>query len=187
MTSGRRRTTAGALVLLGALSASACSPPDGDGGPTDDRTRQNLATLWTRDPREPYPFSGAVPPLDETPLDGLYVRTVPVADVGRPVPCRRCPPYRIYAGDARLTLERGRYYIDEDGSQFGSEGHFVVADGAITLFNDPICPRERVTYRYSFDDGKLAFEARRDPCAFQNLRGKYLSGYRWTGVGGRRD
>jgi hypothetical protein len=163
-------------LVAASMIAVACS---GGGESLPRESTQSLATLWKRDPNEPYPFSGEVPPLRPTPVDGLYVRRVPVADVAPPVPCRRCPPYRIYAGEARLRLERGRYYVDEDGSQFGSEGHFVVDGDEITLFNDPVCRDERVTYRYRLDDGALVFEPVRDPCAYQNLRGRYLATYSW--------
>ncbi|HVM35677.1 MAG TPA: hypothetical protein VM784_10070 [Actinomycetota bacterium] len=163
-----------ACLVVASVIAAACSA-DEEPRPSS----QKLATLWKTKSNEPYPFSGEVPPLRPTPLDGLYVRRVPVADVGRPVPCRRCPPYKIHAGEARLRLERGRYYVDEDGSQFGSEGHFVVDGDEITFFNDPVCQDERVTYRYALDDGALVFEPVRDPCAYQNLRGRYLTTYSW--------
>ncbi|HVL64664.1 MAG TPA: hypothetical protein VM573_05780 [Actinomycetota bacterium] len=162
-------------VALLCVSLAACAP-------SEERARESraaLTDLWKDDPTEPYPFSGEVPPRDVTPIDGTYVRNVPLADVGRPVPCRRCPPYKIYAGEATLRLERGRFYVEEEGSQFGSEGHFVVDAAAITLFNDPICPAERVTYGYSLRDGVLEIAFRHDPCAFQNLRGKYLTSYPW--------
>lgn len=167
------------LTLLAAslLVAGACSSDGDAASPAGDR---DLSGLWEEDSAEPYPFSGEIPPLEATPIDGIYVRDVPIADTGEPIPCRRCPPYKIYAGEARLRLERGRFYVDEDGSQFGSEGHFLVDGDTITLFNDPICPRERVTYGYSLDDGTLSFEFQRDPCAFQNLRGRYLTSYRWS-------
>lgn len=159
------------VVIVGLMTS--CAGADESPGPV------GLGDRWEEDPAEPYPFSGEVPPLESTTIDGVYVRRAPLRDVGAPVPCRRCPPYKIYAGEARLRLERGRFHIDEDGSQFGSEGHYVVEGDEITFFNDPICPSERVTYEYRLEDGVLTFAFQRDPCAFQNLRGKYLTTYPW--------
>ncbi len=107
------------------------------------------------------------------------MRDVPVADVGEPVPCRRCAPYRIYAGTATLSFQDGRYHVDDQTSAFSSSGHYTVDGDRVTLFNDLVCATLKVTYTWSISDGTLTLEPQQDPCAFDNLRGRYLTDYVW--------
>lgn len=163
----RRLFLAVALLLV----AAACSSASPEAVSADD---------WKNDPREPYPFTTPVPDRESTAIDGVYRREVSVDDVGEPVPCRRCAPYRIYVGGATIEFEEGRYHIDEEGSSFGSSGHYTVDGDEVTLFNDLVCPALEATYAWSLEDGTLVLDIANDPCAFDNLRGRYLTNYDWA-------
>jgi hypothetical protein len=165
------------LVVALAFAVGACSS-----GANETETPPE--DLWKARAEEPYPFSGEVPPDEPTPVDGVYTRHAPVADVGAPVPCRRCPPYRIYAGTATLRMENGRYHVSQENSEWESLGHYRVDGAMIEFLNDPNCPALEVAYTWALDDGVLTFEIDQDPCAFDNLRGDYLTTYPWTDSGG---
>lgn len=162
------------VVVALAFALGACSSGANESAPAPEE-------LWKERPEEPYPFSGEVPPDEPTPVDGVYMREAPVADVGPPVPCRRCAPYRIYAGNAILRMENGRFYVSQENTEWESMGHYVVDGDTIEFLNDPNCPALKVAYEWVLDGGVLAFDIDRDPCAFDNLRGEYLTTYPWVG------
>lgn len=136
---------------------------------------------WRDDPREPYPFTTPIPDREPTVIDGVYRREVSLEDTGGvPAPCRRCPPYRIYPGGATLEFSEGRYHVADGESSFSSSGHYTVEGDGVTLFNDLVCPSLEVTYGWSVEDGVLSLDIPHDPCAFDNVRGRYLTTYDWT-------
>ncbi len=169
---GMPRRLALAVVLF--LVAAACSSASPEAASVDD---------WKNDPREPYPFTTPVPDREPTAVDGVYRREVSADEVGETVPCRRCAPYRIYVGGATIEFEEGRFHIDEEGSSFGSSGHYTVDGDEVTLFNDLVCPAVDATYTWSVEDGALILDIPDDPCAFDNLRGRYLTSYGWAEEG----
>ncbi|MPZ68827.1 MAG: hypothetical protein GEU71_04790 [Actinobacteria bacterium] len=134
---------------------------------------------WKTDAREPYPFTTPIPDREATAIDGLYRREVSFEEVPMAAPCRRCPPYRIYPGGATLEFTEGRFHIADEESVFGSSGHYRVDGDELTLFNDLVCPALEVTYEWTVEDGVLTLDIPHDPCAFDNLRGRYLTKYAW--------
>ncbi len=162
-----------ALLLCLALAASACASdaPEPVASPTGDPER------WRSVADEPFPFVTPIPPVERTPVDGTYVRNV--GSGSRPIPCRRCAPYRLDRGPATLRLDAGRFYVDQPESDFSSLGHFVVDGDEITLFNDAECPETHGTYRWSLEGDVISFEVVDDPCAFDLLRGRYLTAEPW--------
>jgi len=94
----------------------------------------------------PYPFMSPTPAPDPTVLDGTYLRTLTLRDVGGarvglPYRCLRCPPFRIDAGVSTLIFTRGAYYMHHQLSGFRTMGSFVVEGDRVTLFNDANCPQ----------------------------------------------
>src|SRR5918996_520588 len=132
------RTTM-ALALAGLVTAcSAGSPAD----PASAPSPTGDPDLWREAPgREPYPFVTPIPPLAQTPVDGVYRRDYPAG--GDPIPCRRCAPYRLDSGESVLTLREGRFGVDHPASAFRSGGHYFVDGPRLILINDPNCPRTR--------------------------------------------
>jgi hypothetical protein len=170
------------LVALTSCSSSDSSPPD--------RDSDGLLNLWRRDPNEPYPFTTPIPLRDPTVLDGGYERHVSVAFAGgRPVPCRRCAPYRIYAGETKFELSRGRFVITHDAvgsssyGNFASTGHYTVEGDTIEFFNDVNCPATRGTYEWRLDNDALILDVVDDPCPYAQLRARYLSALPWSASG----
>lgn len=165
------------FALCFVLAAAACgsSSPAAEPSPTGDPER------WRTVADEPFPFVTPIPPVTATPVDGVYTRNV--EDGSRPIPCRRCAPYRLDRGEATLRLEAGRFYVDQPGSDFSSLGHFVVDGDEITLFNDAECPETRGTYRWSLEGDTLSFEVVEDDCAFDLLRARYLTAEPWAREG----
>jgi hypothetical protein len=153
-----------------------CSGPAEPGtapSPTGDPER------WREAPgEEPYPFVTPVPPLSETPVDGVYRRDYRAGS--DPIPCRRCAPYRLDRGPAVLALERGRFAVDQPASGFFTGGHYFVDGPRLILINDPNCPRTRGVYRWALQEGALTLEVVEDDCAFDLLRARYLSAEAWS-------
>lgn len=168
-------------ALLLAVSCSTGSPgsttPSPAGSPTGD------PELWRTDPAEPYPFATPIPPLRPTAIDGTYYRDFTPGD--RPIPCRRCPPYRLDRGPSTLELEQGRFQVIHEGNAFRSRGHYLVDGRTLILFNDPVCPTTSGEYRWDLGDGLLlTLEEVQDPCPFDRLRARYLSVAPWEAVFG---
>jgi hypothetical protein len=163
-----------ALTAVTALLLAACS------GGSPEAVRQSPTgdpELWRTDPNEPYPFTTPVPPRVPTPVDGTYIRTYEAGT--KPIPCRRCAPYRLDRGVADLELRAGRYRLVHEANAFTASGHFVIRGDRFELFNDPTCPEVRGVYRWRVDGGALHLQAVRDHCAFDLLRARYLSAAPW--------
>ncbi len=163
------------LVAIGGCDAPATAPPTGTPEPSPRSSGLH----------EPYPYTTPTPPPDPTPVDGVYERHVGPDEAGGRGPCRRCPPYRLEEGDARLTLRGGVYLIENHVAEEGaidwrSIGHFEVDGDTLTLFNDPNCPTTRGAYRWRLDAAALTLEAIDDDCAFGGLRVRYLTAIPWS-------
>lgn len=162
-----------ALVSL-ALAAACTSPPGSPAGGGHPST--GPAELV-----EPYPFTTPTPARTPTEIDGIYLRIVSLARAGGPpVPCRRCAPYRLDAGSATLTLDRGVFFIHHRLTGFRSIGHYVVEGGRVELFNDPNCTTERGVYAWELDGRSLRLTLVSDGCAFSDLRAVDLTAEPWT-------
>ena len=101
----------------------------------------------------PYPFMSPTPEPEVTEIDGTYLRTLTLdevggARIGLPYRCLRCPPYRIDAGVSTLVLHEGAYYLDHQLSNFRTMGSFVVQGDRLTLFNDANCPQTPGVYEW---------------------------------------
>lgn len=90
---------------------------------------------------DPYPYTTPTPPSESTSIDGIYARIVLVEVVGGAGACRRCPPYRLAAGEDILGLEKGVFEVYQRGTGYLSVGHYTTAGSTVTFFNDPSCPR----------------------------------------------
>jgi hypothetical protein len=121
---------------------------------------------WRSDPDEPYPFSGPIPPLVTTAVDGVYTRDPTYHYPGGDPPhCVRCPPYIADSGISTLTLEQGRFRMVHESPPWKSEGHYVLSGTRIILFNDPECSGLRGVYRWQMaPNGDMAFTRLADQC-----------------------
>ena len=140
------------------------------------------------DPRLlPYPFMSPTPAPTDSVLDGTYLRTLTLGELGgariaMPYRCLRCIPYRIDAGVSTLILTRGAYYVHHQLSGFRTMGSFVVDGDRLTLFNDPNCPQTPGTYRFELTAHALRFTVIEDDCAYGGERPDDLSFSAWTHV-----
>lgn len=132
-----------------------------------------------RSTHDPYPYTTPTPPAEPTLIDGIYTRTVTAEVLGGAGACRRCPPYRLALGEDILGLENGVFEVYHRGNGYLSVGHFTSDASTITFFNDPNCPQDRGTYDVVFADGVWTFEAVADPCAYDNVRTKFLASVPW--------
>ena len=171
------------LALAGLLLAASCSTdspspePSPVGSPTGD------PDLWRTDPEEPYAFVTPVPPLEPTPIDGTYHRDFTPGS--KPVPCRRCAPYRLDRGPSTFELTEGRFRLVHQGNDFRSQGHYLVEGERLILFNDPECPTTRGVYRWHIEgELLLTLDEVDDPCPFDFLRARYLAAAPWEAVFG---
>jgi hypothetical protein len=171
MIRGIRSPTLTVVIALLLAACSGGSPGTVRESPTGD------PELWRTDPDEPYPFTTPVPPRAPTPVDGTYIRTY--EEGTKPIPCRRCAPYRLDRGVADLELRAGRYRLVHEANAFTASGHFVIQGDRFELFNDPTCPETRGVYRWRVDGGTLTLQAIQDHCAFDLLRARYLSAAPW--------
>jgi hypothetical protein len=135
----------------------------------------------------PYPFMSPTPPPDATALDGTYLRTLTLRDVGGarvglPYRCLRCPPFRIDAGVSTLVFVRGAYYVHHQISGFRTMGSFVVQDDRVTLFNDTNCPQTPGVYAFALSAHGLRFRVIEDDCPFSGERALDLMRTSWTRV-----
>ncbi len=135
----------------------------------------------------PYPFMSPTPPPDPSALDGTYLRTLTLRDVGGariglPYRCLRCPPFRIDAGVSTLIFTRGAYYLHHQLSDFRTMGSFVVEDDRVTLFNDANCPQTPGIYAFEVTAHGLRFRVVEDDCPFSGERSFDLMVRPWTRV-----
>ena len=135
----------------------------------------------------PYPFMSPTPPPDATPIDGTYLRTVDLdevggARIGLPYRCFRCPPYRIDAGVSTLIFTKGAYYLHHHLSGFRTMGSFVIEGDRLTLFNDPNCPQTPGVYTFEHTAHGITLEAVRDGCPYTHERADDLEFHDWTRI-----
>jgi hypothetical protein len=135
----------------------------------------------------PYPFMSPTPPPEPTSIDGTYLRTLTLGEMGGarralPYRCLRCPPYRITPGVNTLVLFRGAYYLHHQLSGFRTMGSFVVDGDRLTLFNDANCPQTVGTYDIEVSSHGIRFDVVEDGCSFSNERALDLEYRPWTRV-----
>ena len=142
----------------------------------------------TVDPLElPYPYYSPTPPPTPTVLDGTFMRTLTLRDVGGariglPFRCLRCPPYRVDAGVSTIMFFQGAYFIHHQISDFKTQGSFVVDGNTVTLFNDPNCPQKPGVYRFDLTEHAIRFHVIEDDCPFSGERAIDLMRAPWTDV-----
>lgn len=140
------------------------------------------------DPRlMPYPFMSPTPSPQQTLIDGTYLRTVDLdevggARIGLPYRCFRCPPFRIDAGVSTLIFTEGAYYLHHHLSGFRTLGSFVIEGERITLFNDPNCPQIPGVYTFDRTPHGLTLDVVRDGCPYGHERADDLMFHAWTRV-----
>ena len=149
-------------------------------GPIPDRTIDDPTLL-------PYPFMSPTPPPSPTSIDGTYMRTMTLRDVGGarvglPFRCLRCPPYRIDAGVSTLVFFHGAYYLHHQLSGFRTMGSFVVEGDRVTFFNDANCPQTPGVYEFELPGHSIRFRVIEDDCPFSGERGFDLMVRPWTHV-----
>ena len=132
----------------------------------------------------PYPFTTPTPPPEKTPIDGTYLRILTLDDVGGLLPfrCLRCPPYFPNAGVSTIAMSKGNYWINHQLSDFKALGMYTVDGDRITFFNDPWCPKDHGTYRWSLEDGQLSFEPVSGTCPYEKARADDLTTGEWFRV-----
>jgi hypothetical protein len=135
----------------------------------------------------PYPFMSPTPPPEPSVLDGTYLRTLTLRDVGGariglPYRCLRCPPFRIDAGGTTLIFTRGAYYLHHQLSGFRTMGSFVIQGDRVTLFNDANCPQTPGIYAFEVTAHGLRFRVVEDDCPFSGERSFDLMVRPWTRV-----
>jgi hypothetical protein len=146
------------------------------------------APVRTLDPTlAPYPFMSPTPPPTETELDGTYLRTLTLRDVGGariglPFRCLRCPPYRIDAGVSTIIFTRGAFYLHHQMSGFKTHGSFVIEGDRLILFNDANCPQERGVYAFEIEPHGVRFDVIHDDCPWSGERADDLMAVQWTHV-----
>jgi hypothetical protein len=140
------------------------------------------------DPRLlPYPFMSPTPTPAPTAVDGTYLRTVELSEVGGariglPFRCFRCPPYRIDAGVTTLIFARGAYYLHHHLSGFRTLGSYVLEGDRMTLFNDANCPQVPGVYAFEVTAHGIRLEAVEDECPYSGERADDLEFETWTRV-----
>ena len=184
------------LALLSACTESEANP-DASSAPTPTRAQTSPALLQNGThpvdlnqtrfkvaPEDmPYPYTPA-PPDDRTPIDGTYLRILTLEDMEGLLPfrCLRCPPYFPNAGVSTLVLYRGNYWLNHQLSGFRALGMFTVRGHRIRFFNDPWCPQDHGTYRWSDRGGVLAFELLSGTCDYEKARATDLSKTPWDRI-----
>lgn len=135
----------------------------------------------------PYPYMSPTPPPTPTVLDGTYIRTLTLRDVGGariglPGRCLRCPPYRLDAGVSTIIFHEGAYFLDHQISRFRTQGSFVVEGDRLTLFNDPNCPQMPGVYGFELTDRALRLRVIDDDCPWSGERARDLTRTPWAPV-----
>lgn len=184
------------VVLAGCTARGAADSPSPTPEPSPSPTRQLNRTggvgitepvvslaPWER----PYPYTTPTPPERATAIDGTYLRVVSLeraggAELGLPIRCFRCIPFRVDAGVSILILFEGSYYLHHHLSGFRTMGHYFVSGNRVELVNDANCPQTRGTYTWSMKDGRLGFDVLDDPCPFDDLRAGDLQAGPWAKV-----
>jgi hypothetical protein len=120
----------------------------------------------------PYPYTTPTPPPEKTAIDGTYMRILTLEDTDGLLPfrCLRCPPYFPNAGVSTLAMSRGNYWVNHQLSGFRALGMYTVERNRVTFFNDPWCPQDRGTYRWSVRDDELLLEPVSSTCPYEKAR-----------------
>jgi hypothetical protein len=198
---GARMVLAGVLVVaafavglgLGVSTDQPGAPPSPSPSTDGPRTAASYLRYHPATPREPFnenlePYDyDPAPPLEETPVDGYYLRIVRLEEVGGPrwgLPfhCRRCPAFRVDPGVETLLLYRGRFWLEHQMSGFRAYGHYEVRGDRFTIYNDPNCSQVRGRYRWSRIGRSLSFHVVEDVCPFEDERADDLMFSSWTAV-----
>jgi hypothetical protein len=111
----------------------------------------------------PYPFTTPLPPVEYTPIDGVYA----LHDPAEPQwwNCRRCPDYLPAGGDWRLQFDRGVMHFFYEVTGFASVASYTVQGDQLYLFNDPHCLYDVGVYTWRLEAGALTLEEVQDACA----------------------
>ena len=120
----------------------------------------------------PYPYTTPTPPPDRTAIDGTYMRILTLEDTDGLLPfrCLRCPPYFPNAGVSTLAMSRGNYWVNHQLSGFRGLGMYTVDGNRVTFFNDPWCPQDHGTYRWSVRHDELLLEPVSSTCPYEKAR-----------------
>ncbi len=160
------------VTLAPTRSAPSATPqPAGRSSPTP-------ANRWVElFQRTPFPYTTALPAPASTPLDGTYIKIEPKE--GTPVPCARCPDYKIEGGLWKLNFDDGIFRVYHSATGWRSLGSFTVDNDRLLLFNDPTCLDVVGTYTWQLVEGALQLQVIDDPCAIR-LRAQNLSNMPWA-------
>lgn len=202
----RRLAPAAVVLVLAACTGSPPAEPDTSADPTATRgptaspepspvrlssrhashpiDLNNIKKFEVPPEEMPYPFTTPTPPPERTPIDGTYMRILTLDDVGGLLPfrCLRCPPYFPNAGVSTIAMSKGNYWINHQLSDFRALGMYTVEGDRITFFNDPWCPQDHGTYRWSIDDDELSFQPVSGTCAYEKARADDLTTGRWIHI-----
>ena len=185
------------LAVAPSPLAPSGSVPDATPHPTPSASPQELLKIGgaplaepvrTVDPLLlPYPYLSPTPPPTPTVLDGTFMRTLTLRDVGGariglPFRCLRCPPYRVDAGISTIMFFEGAFFIHHQISDFKTQGSFVVEGDRVTLFNDPNCPQGTGVYEFDLTAHALRFHVIHDDCPWSGERAIDLMRAPWTDV-----
>jgi hypothetical protein len=196
----RRTLAIGAAVAAFAIGLAigvAGAPGDAEvrsaRGEPSPSSRTDLLRYKPTTPRQPYdpsiePFDyEPAPPLEDTPIDGYYLRITELEEVGGPrlgLPfhCVRCPAYRVDPGVETLILHKGRFWIEHQMSGWRALGHYEVDGDRFTIFNDANCSSTRGEYRWSRTRSALSFDVVGDVCVAEGERAHDLMFSDWIPV-----
>jgi hypothetical protein len=169
------------MITLAAVALTASVTACNDLAPSGSKQKPVVTTTEPAKPIE------RTPPPTETELDGTYLRTLTLRDVGGariglPFRCLRRPPYRIDAGVSTIIFTRGAFYLHHQMSGFKTHGSFVVEGDRVILFNDANCPQERGVYAFEIEPHGVRFDVIHDDCPWSGERADDLMAMQWTHV-----
>ena len=156
-----------AVTPAATQAAEAAGTPD----PTPTIDRWQEVRGWS-----PYPYTTPLPPLQETPLDGVYVRFDPRP--GERTHCVRCPPYPPEGGVWKVEFDRGVFRVYHPRTGWRTLGSFAVEGDRVTLFNDPQCHLAVGEFAWQRDEEGLRFQLLADDCEL-GTRAKNFTAQTW--------
>lgn len=133
----------------------------------------------------PYPYTTPTPPPEKTRIDGTYMRILTLEDMDGLLPfrCLRCPPYFPNAGVSTLAMSRGNYWVNHQLSGFRALGMYTVDGNEVTFFNDPWCPQDHGTYRWSVTgDDELVLDPVSSTCPYEKARADDFTTGHWIHI-----
>lgn len=132
----------------------------------------------------PYPYTTPTPPPDKTAIDGTYMRILTLEDTDGLLPfrCLRCPPYFPNAGVSTLAMSRGNYWVNHQLSGFRALGMYTVDGNRVTFFNDPWCPQDHGTYRWSLKGDELLLDPVSSTCPYEKARTDDFTTGQWIHI-----